>query len=85
MDHDVHEITDGWESQPMQSEEPGRHRSEEIQTSTASLPQHAQTVPLVQTAPSAPRRRRNTRVVAQRRRQRLQELLQHHAQRPANP
>jgi hypothetical protein len=85
MDYNVYEITDGWESQLMQSEEPGRHSSDEIQTSAESLPQHAQTVPLVQTAPSAPRRRRNTRVVAQRRRQRLQELLQHHVQRPANP
>jgi hypothetical protein len=85
MDHDVHEITDGWESQPMQSEELSHHGLDEVQTSAESLPQHAQVVPLVQTAPSASRRRRNTRVVAQRRRQRLQELLQRHTQRPANP
>ena len=85
MDHDVHEITDGWESQPMQSEEPGYHGSDEVPTSAETLPQHAEAVPLVQTAPSAPRRRRNTRVVAQRRRQRLQELLQRHTQRPVNP
>jgi hypothetical protein len=85
MDHDVQEITDGWESQPMQSEEPGHHGHDEVQTSAESLPQHAPVVPLVQTATSASRRRRNTRVVAQRRRQRLQELLQHHTQRPANP
>jgi hypothetical protein len=69
----------------MQSEEPSCHGSDEVQTSAETLPQHAEAVPLVQTAPSAPRRRRNTRVVAQRRRQRLQELLQHHAQQPANP
>jgi len=69
----------------MQSEEPGRHGRDEVQTSPEALPQPAQAVPCIQTAPSAPRRRRNTRVVAQRRRQRLRELLQHHAQRPANP
>jgi hypothetical protein len=69
----------------MPSEEPGRHGSDGIQTSPEPLPQHAEAVPLVQTTPSAPRRRRNTRVVAQRRRQRLRELLQQHAQRPVNP
>jgi len=84
MDHDVHEITDGWESQHMQSEEPVRHGREEVRTSAESLPQHTDAVPLLQTNTSAPRKRLNTRVVAQRRRQRLQELLQHHAQRPAN-
>jgi hypothetical protein len=85
MDHDVYEITEGWESQAMQSEEPVRHGSEEVQTSAEPLPQHADAVPLLKTKTSAPRRRLNTRAVAQRRRQRLQELLQHHAQRPANP
>ena len=68
----------------MQSEELVRHDSEEVRPSAEPLPQHAEAVPLVQTAPSAARRRRNTRAVAQRRRQRLQALLQHHAQRPAN-
>jgi hypothetical protein len=68
----------------MQSEEPVRHGSEEVRPSAEPLPQYAEAVPLVQTTPNAPRRRRNTRAVAQRRRQRLQELLQHHAQRPAN-
>jgi hypothetical protein len=68
----------------MQSEEPGRHGSDEVHTRAETLRQHAEAILLVQTATSAPRRRRNTRVVAQRRRQRLQELLQHHAQRPAN-
>ena len=69
----------------MQSEQPVRHGSAEVRPSPEPLPQHAEAVPLVPTAPSTPRRRRNTRVVAQRRRQRLRELLQHHAQRPANP
>jgi hypothetical protein len=68
----------------MPSEEPGRHGSDEVQTSAEPLPQPAEAVPLVQTTTSAPRRRRNTRVVAQRRRLRLQELLQRHAPRPAN-
>jgi hypothetical protein len=69
----------------MQSEEPGCHGSDEVYMSTKTLPQPAEAVPLVQTVTSVPRRRRNTRVVAQRRRQWLQELLQHPAQRPANP
>jgi len=86
MGHDVHEGTQGGESQPMPSEEPGCHGSDEVQPSVEPLPQPAEAVPLVPTAPSTPRRRRNnTRVVAQRRRQRLREWLQHHAQRPANP
>ncbi len=85
MDNDIHEITDGGESHHMRSEEPVPNDSEEVRTSAAPLPQHADAVPLVPTTTSAPRRRRNTRAVAQRRRQRLQELLQHHAQRPANP
>ena len=46
MDYDVHEITDGWESQPMQSEEPGCHGSDEVQTSAETLPQHAEAVPV---------------------------------------
>jgi hypothetical protein len=37
MDHDVHEITHGWESQPMQSEEPSHHGLDEVQTSAESL------------------------------------------------
>jgi len=69
----------------MQSEEPIRHGSEEVRPSVEPLPQHADAIPLVQTTTSAPRRRLNTRAVAQRRRQRLRELLQHQAQRPANP
>ena len=69
----------------MQSEEPVHHESDEGQTGAESLPQHAEAVPRVETAPSAPRRRQNTRHIAQRRRQRLQELLQPHAQRPAHP
>jgi hypothetical protein len=85
MDHDVHESTEGGESQPMPSEEPSGHGSDEGQTSAEPLSQPAEAIPLVPTAPSARRRRRNTRVVAQRRRQWLQELLQHHAQQPANP
>jgi len=67
----------------MQSEEPVHHGSEEVCTGTESLPQHTEAVPRVQPTTSAPRRRRNTRAVAQRRRQRLQELLQHSAPRPA--
>lgn len=69
----------------MQSEESSPHGREEVQPSAASLPQPAQAVPLVPTTPSVPRRRRNTRAMAQRRRQRLQELLQRDAQRPAHP
>ena len=69
----------------MPSEEPVRHSSAEVRPRVEPLPQHADTLPLVPTAPSAPRRRRNTRVVAQRRRQRLRALLQPHAQRLANP
>jgi hypothetical protein len=69
----------------MQSEQPGRHGSAEVPPSPEPLSQPAEAVPLVPTAPSTRRRRRNTRVVAQRRRQRLRELLQHHTQRPANP
>ena len=56
----------------MQSEDPVRHGSEEVRPSAEPLPQHADAVPLVQTTTNAPRRRR------------LQELLQHHAQRPGN-
>ena len=85
MDHDVHEITDGWESEHMQSEKPVRNSSEEVYTSAEPLPQHADAVPLVPINPSTPRRRLNARAVAQRRRQRLLELLQHQAHRPANP
>ena len=85
MDHDVHESTEGGESEPMQSEEPVHHESEEVQMGAESRSQPTEAVPRVQTTPSAPRRRQNTRHVAQRRRQRLQELLQPHAQRPANP
>ena len=69
----------------MQSEEPGRHGREEVRPSAEPLPQHADAVPLVQTTTSARRRRRNMRAVAQRRRQRLQALLQPHAQQPAKP
>ena len=69
----------------MQSEEPVHHESTEVQTGAESLPQHAEAVPRVETTTRAPRRRQNTRHVAQRRRQRLQELLQHHSQQPANP
>jgi hypothetical protein len=68
----------------MQSEEPVLHESAEVQTGAESLPQHPEAVPRVQTTPRAPRRRQNTRQVAQRRRQRLQELLQHHASPPAS-
>ena len=69
----------------MPSEEPSGHGSDAVQTSAEPLSQPAEALPLVPTAPSVRHRRRNTRVVAQRRHQRLQELLQHHAQRPANP
>jgi hypothetical protein len=70
----------------MQSEEPVHHGSAEVRTSAELLlPQPAEAVPLVPTTPSGPRRRWNTRAVAQRRRQRLQELLQPHAHRPAHP
>ena len=69
----------------MPSEEPSGHGRDAVQTSAEPLPQPAEAIPRVPTAPSARRRRRNTRVVAQRRRQRLQELLQPHAQPPANP
>jgi hypothetical protein len=69
----------------MSSEELVRPGSPEARPSAEPLPQPVEAVPLVQTATSAPRRRRNTRAMAQRRRQRLQELLQHHAQPPANP
>jgi hypothetical protein len=85
MDNDVHEITEGGERQPMPSEEPSGHGSDAVQTSAEPLPQPTEAIPLVPTAPSARRRRRNTRAMAQRRRQRLQELLQPHAQPPANP
>ncbi len=59
MDHDVHEITDGWESEHMQSEKPVRNSSEEVYTSAEPLPQHADAVPLVPINPSTPRRRLN--------------------------
>ena len=44
----------------MQSEESSHHGLDEVQTSAESLPQHAQVVPLVQTAPSAPHNGRRT-------------------------
>jgi hypothetical protein len=69
----------------MQSAEPVRSGPEEDSVIAEPLPQHTDAVPLVQTTPSAPRRRQNTRQVAQRRRQRLQELLQNPASPPASP
>ena len=85
MDHDVHESTDGGESEPMQSEEPVHHASAAVQTGAESLPQPTGAVPRVQPTTSVPRRRQNTRHVAQRRRQRLQALLQHPASPLASP
>jgi hypothetical protein len=85
MDHDVHESTDGGESEPMPSEEPVHHESAAVQTGAESLPQPTEAVPRVQPTTSVPRRRQNTRHVAQRRRQRLQALLQHPASPPASP
>jgi len=69
----------------MQSAEPVRNGTEEGGVIAEPLPQHTDAVPLVQTTPSAPRRRQNTRQVAQRRRQRLQELLQQATKPSASP
>jgi hypothetical protein len=69
----------------MQNEEPVHHESTAVQTGAESLPQPTEAAPHVQPTPSAPRRRQNTRHVAQRRRQRLQALLQHPASPPASP
>ncbi len=84
-DHDLREIEDVLEAQPMQSEEQAHNVSAEVRAITEPLPQHAAADPLVQTSAGVPRQRLTTREIARRRRQRLLELLQHQGKPPASP
>jgi hypothetical protein len=68
----------------MKSEEKPDIVITEVCTISDPLPQHIDEGPLAQASITPPRRRLNTRRLYQRRRQRLQELIQQQATEPAS-
>jgi hypothetical protein len=78
----VREIPDFLENHYMESEEQAHSVRIEVRAPAEPLPPHADAEPPGQTSTSAPLRRLTARRLYQRRRQRLQELIQQQANQP---